>query len=110
MENVGMTKFGKSKPKRWSAQRKMEIVMRLFMGEPIDEVSRDVGIEIYRLEEWKSEAMDGIESRFKKRSTDPMIQELSRAKQKIGDLSMEVELLREKADRKTPLAWRMSKK
>ena len=98
------------KSKRWSAQRKLEIVMQLFMGGSIDEVSRDIGVEIYRLEEWKQEAMAGMESRFKKRSTDPMAQELLRAKQKIGDLSMEVELLREKADKKTPLAWRMSKR
>ncbi len=97
------------RPKRWSAQRKLDVVMRLFMGESIDDISIDIGVEIYRLEEWKQEAMAGIESRFKKRSTDPMTQELSRAKQKIGDLSMEVELLREKAD-KTPLAWRMSRK
>jgi len=97
------------KPKRWSAQRKLDVVMRLFMGESIDEVSRDVGVEIYRLEEWKQEAMSGIESRFKKRHTDPMAQELSRAKQKIGELSMENELLQAKAD-KVPFAWRKSKK
>jgi len=105
-----MTKSGESKPKRWSAQRKLEVALRLFAGESIDDVSRDIGVEIYRLEEWKQEAMAGIESRFKKRNTDPMAQELSRAKQKIGELSMEVELLREKADRNTPLAWRMSRK
>jgi transposase len=102
-----MTKSGK--PKRWFAQRKLDVVMRLFMGEPIDDVSRDTGVEIYRLEEWKQEAMAGMESRFKKKSTDPMAQELARAKQKIGELSMENELLREKA-KKIPLAWRMSRK
>jgi len=104
-----MTKSEDLKPKRWSAQRKLDVVMRLFMGEPIDEVSRDIGVEIYRLEEWKQEAMAGMESRFKKRNTDPMTQELSRAKKKIGELSMEVELLKEKAD-KIPLAWRTSRK
>ncbi len=102
-----MTKSGKQK--RWSVQRKLDVVMRLFMGEPIDGVSRETGVEIYRLEEWKQEAMAGMESRFKKRSTDPMAQELSRAKQKIGDLSMENELLRVRAD-KVPLAWKRSRK
>ena len=97
------------RPKRWSAQRKLDVVMRLFMGVPMDEVSRETGVEIYRLEEWKQEAMAGIESRFRKRSTDPMTQELARAKQKIGELSMENELLRVRED-KAPLAWRMSRR
>ena len=40
-------------PKRWSAQRKVDAVMRLFRGEDLDSVSRDLGIESYRLNEWR---------------------------------------------------------
>ena len=35
--------------KRWSANRKKEVVIRLMRGEPVDALSRELGIEIYRL-------------------------------------------------------------
>ena len=43
--------------KRWSARRKKEVVLRLFRGEPIDEVSRCVGVATHRLHECKEEAL-----------------------------------------------------
>ncbi len=95
-------------PKRWSARRKMEVVLRLFQGEAIDAVSRDVGIEIFRLSEWRDEALLGMESGFKQRTNDPRDLELSRAKQQIGELSMEVELLKERVKKKGPLVLRRS--
>ncbi len=36
--------------KRWGANRKKEVVLRLLRGEPIDALSRELGIETYRLE------------------------------------------------------------
>ena len=97
-------------PKRWSARRKMEVVLRLFRGEAIDAVSRDVGIEIFRLSEWRDEALLGMEGGFKQRVNDPRDLELSRAKQQIGELSMEVELLKERVKKKGPLVLRRSKR
>ena len=46
--------------KRWSANRKKEVVLRLMRGEPVDALSRELGIEIYRLEEWHQKALQGI--------------------------------------------------
>ena len=40
-------------PERWSAQRKMEIVLRLVRGEAIDEVAREVQVPVHELEEWR---------------------------------------------------------
>ena len=37
---------------RWSASRKRDVVLRLLRGESLDTVSREVGVEVYRLE-WK---------------------------------------------------------
>jgi transposase len=90
-------------PKRWSARRKMEVVLRLFQGESLDAVSRDIGIEVFRLNEWRDEALSGMESAFKQRANDHRDVELSRAKKQIGELSMEVELLREKSRKQGPL-------
>ena len=43
-----------------------------------------------------------LEDSFKARVDNPLESQLSRAKQKIGELSMEVELLREKACKRGP--------
>ena len=84
---------------RWSKRRKAEIVMRLFRGEPLDDVSRDVGVEISRLEKWRDKAMRGLEEGLREREGDPIQVALDEANRRIGELSMEVELLREKARR-----------
>jgi len=57
-----MTQTEFSKPKRWSAQRKKEAILRLLEGELIDDLSRELGIESYQLDEWRMQAMSGIES------------------------------------------------
>ena len=88
------------RPKRWSAKRKLEVALRLLRGKPIDDVSRDEGVEIYRLEEWKHEAMSSIEEGFKIRGSSLLSGDLARAKQQIGNLSMEVELLKERVKKK----------
>ena len=36
---------------RWSLRRKMTIVQRLFSGEPMELVSREIGVPIYQLDE-----------------------------------------------------------
>src|SRR5512135_3727493 len=96
--------------KRWSANRKKETVLRLMRGEPVDALSRELGIEIYRLEEWHQKALQGIESALKAREGDPLVAELDAAFKRIGEITMENELLREKARRAHPLAARRSKK
>jgi transposase len=40
-------------PERWSAQRKMELVLRLLRGEPLDAVSRESQVPAHELEGWK---------------------------------------------------------
>ena len=33
---------------RWTAPRKREVVLRIFRGEPLDLLSRELGVELYR--------------------------------------------------------------
>lgn len=42
---------------RWSARRKREVALRLLSGEPLEAVSRETGVEIYRLEQWREAAL-----------------------------------------------------
>jgi transposase len=96
--------------KRWSANRKKEAVLRLMRGEPVDALSRELGIEIYRLEEWREKALQGIDAALKSREDDPLTAELDAAMRRIGEISMENELLREKIRKQFPLARGRSKR
>lgn len=85
--------------KRWTASRKIEVVLRLLRGESLDALSRELGVEVYLLEEWKSKALQGMESGLKARNEDPLEAELDKAKKRLGELLMENELLQIKANR-----------
>src|SRR5659263_735986 len=77
---------------RWSTRRKSEVVIRMLRGEPIDTLSRELGVEVYRLEEWRDKALFGMEAGLKERDCDPLRLELDRAKKTIGDLTLKIEL------------------
>jgi transposase-like protein len=89
---------------RWSARRKGEVVLRLLRGESVQALSRELGVEIYRLEEWRSKAMSGIESSLRERGDDPLQRELDAALKRIGEITMENELLRVRIDKQGPLS------
>ena len=98
---------------RWSAGRKRDVVLRLLRGESLEALSREVGVEIYRLEEWRERALAGLELGLKAREGEPLAQALDAAKRHIGELSMEIELLRERAraaEKRLPLAMRRSRR
>ena len=98
---------------RWSASRKRDVVLRLLRAESLDTVSRDVGVEVYLLEAWKARALAGLELGLKAQAGAPLAAELDAAKRHIGELSMENELLRDRAraaERRLPLATRRSRR
>ena len=99
---------------RWSASRKRDVVLRLLRGKSLDAVSREVGVELYRLEAWKERALAGLELGLKgSKAGEPAVAALDTAKRHIGELSMEVELLRERARaaaRRLPLPMRRSRR
>ena len=80
--------------KRWSSKRKAEVVMRLLRGEPLDAVSREVGVEVYRLSKWRDRGLAGMEKALTDGPRDERDDQLDEARRKIGDLLMEVELLK----------------
>ena len=93
---------------RWSARRKREVVLRLLRGEPAEALSRELGVEIYRLEQWREKALLGIDEAMKDRTGDPLQTKLDAAKMHIGELSMENELLRRERDLRRPLPGKRS--
>ena len=95
---------------RWTAARKREVVLRILRGEPLELLSRELGVELYRLEKWRDAALVGMEEALKARNGDPLKAELDTAMQRIGELTMENELLWVRVRRPGPLAKRRSKK
>lgn len=95
---------------RWSLTRKREVALRLLRGEPVELLSRELGVEIHRLEKWRSRALAGIDNGLRERDGDPLQEELEAAVKRVGELSMEVEVLRERCRRNSPLALRRSKR
>jgi transposase-like protein len=84
---------------RWSAGRKLVVVTRLLRGESLELVSREVGVPIYQLEQWRDKAICGMELALKSRKEDPTERKLAEAQRRIGEITMEVELLRERCRR-----------
>jgi transposase len=99
---------GASEIKRRSAGRKREVVLRLFRGEPVDALSREVSVPIYRLEQWCDRTLAGFDSGLKERENDPVEKQLYEAKRRIGELVMEVEIMRKERRAKRPLVGRRS--
>ena len=94
--------------KRWSAGRKKQVVLRLLRGESVDAISRELAVPIYRLEEWRDRALAGMDVGLKERENDPVDRQLDDANRRIGELVMEVEILRKERQAKRPLVGRRS--
>ncbi len=86
-----MPTAGDDLPERWSAQRKMELMLRLLRGEALDAVSRESQVPAHELESWKRVFLDAGARGLKSRS-EPEERELTLARAKIGELMMRLEL------------------
>ena len=95
---------------RWSKRRKMEVVLRLLRGESLDDVSREVKVEVSRLQAWRDKGLGGLEEAMKEREGDPVQAQLDEAQRRLGELMMENELLRIKASRAPGFPLGRSKK
>ena len=99
--------------KRFSAKRKLAIVQRLLRGEGLEAVSREENVPVHRLTEWRDKVLMGAESALKERERDARDDEIARLQAKVGEITMDNELLYEKIDKLEggrPLARRRSKK
>ena len=87
---------------RWTVARKREVVLQLLRDEPVQLLSRQLGVEIFRLEQWREKAIGGIDASLKQRKGDPVQAELDSAMKRIGELTMQVELLEAKTETLRP--------
>jgi transposase len=94
---------------RWSVGRKCKVVLRLLRGEPIEFLSRELGVPLYKPEPWRRQADAALEGALKEREADPALGELAVAMQRIGVLRMEAKLLRSRIERPGPVGRRRSR-
>jgi cell division protein FtsB len=88
-------------------------VLRLLKGEPIELVSRELGVTAAELAAWRDAVLAAGEASLKTRPADERDAEIARLKGKVGDLTMSNELLEakiEKLEGGRPLARRRSRR
>jgi hypothetical protein len=91
----------------------MAVVARLLRGEPLELVARETNVTIQKLTEWRDRALAGAASALKERERDDRDDEIGRLKAKVGEITMDNELLYSKIDaleNKRPLARRRPRK
>jgi hypothetical protein len=93
------SKNGWKKPERFSARQKTEVVLRLLRGEALDLLSRELGIPAARIATWREAFLDAGQAALKKQPLDSRDREIGRLREKLGEATMDMELLREKMGR-----------
>jgi len=86
---------------------------RLLRGEPLELVARETNVSIARLSEWRERALAGAATALKERERDDRDDEIARLKSKVGEITMDNELLYAKIEAlegKRPLAHRRSRR
>ena len=93
-----MTEHDESQ-KRWTAKRRSALVLELLRGDTsIAEAARKHGLTVAEIEDWRDRFLAGAENALRSRPLDDDAQkerEIKRLKQKVGELVMEVDIIRE---------------
>ena len=95
---------------RWSAGRKMTVVLELLRGAELEATSRKYGVTAATLTGWREAFVEGGEAGLKIRATDVVDEERKTLKSAVTNLVMDNELLRGRIrqleDEKPFLRWR----
>jgi hypothetical protein len=85
---------------RWSARRKEALVLRLLRGESLDLLARETGQPAGRISAWREEFLAAGREGLKSRPAEVEEVALRDAQRKVGELSMEVDVLQALLERK----------
>jgi len=84
---------------RWTAKRRAALVISLLKGETtVAEAARRHGLKV-AVEEWRDRFLLGAENALRARKEDEALreEEINRLKRKVGELTMDLDILREAA-------------
>ena len=90
------TKAGSPDRGRFSASRKTDAILRLLRGEDLETLSREVGVTAATLSGWRDSFLDGGTAAMKSRPADDRDELVARLQAKVGQLTMDNELLGQK--------------
>ena len=85
---------------RWSARRKEGVVLRLLRGESLDSLAREHRVAAGTISCWREEFLAAGREGLKTRPVAAEDVALREAQRKVGELSMEVDILQALLERK----------
>jgi len=89
-----------SREVRWSARRKEQVVLRLLRGESLDLLARETGQPAGRIAGWREEFLEAGREGLKSRPAPEGDRCLLAAQRKVGELQLEVDILRALLEKK----------
>jgi transposase-like protein len=96
-----MSVSDEAEAKRWTVKRRSALVLSILRGETsAAEAARQHGLTVAEVEEWKERFLAGAENALRSRPLDEEAQkeaEIKRLKQKVGELVMDIDILKEAA-------------
>lgn len=98
---------------RWSARRKVSVVLELLRGADLESLSRKHGVTAATLSTWRDEFLASGEAGLKRREVAVESEETRRLKSVVAELATDKELLKEKIrhlEASGPLGWWRSKR
>lgn len=99
--------------RRLTAARKQEAVLLVLRGEPVELVARSLEATAADVSGWRDAFLEGGTSTLKQRPRDARDEEIDRLRAKVGEITMDNELLYEKIAKMEaghPFARRRSKR
>ena len=95
---------------RFSSQCKTAAVLRLLRGEDLELVSRELGVTAATLSGWRDDFLAAGQAALKSRPADDRDDEIARLRAKVGELTMDNELLLQRCRANHPFAPRRRKR
>jgi transposase len=90
---------GSREPGRFSARRKTDAILRMLRGESLDSLAREFGVTAATLAHWREHFLAGGQAALKSRPADERDEEIQRLRAKVGEITMNNELLLERCHR-----------
>ena len=84
---------------RWPSGPWMEVVLRVARAKDLGSLSRELHLTAPAIAQWRDQFLARGQAGLRRRETDEREMEISRMRGKIGEITMENELLRERARR-----------
>ncbi len=98
-EEVAMASDSAEPIERWTAKRRVALVVSILKGETsVAETARQHGLTVAEVEDWREKFLLGAENALRSRPRDedaPKDEQIKKLKQKIGDLVLDNDILRE---------------